>query len=166
MEMLSSYFKVRPIVEEDLIQVLELYQGNLFFFRHCPPEPSLASIQEDIRRLPDGKSQSDKYYLGFWEKEKLVAVMDFVYDYPNEETVFIGFFMVNSSCQGMGIGSRIIQETFVYFSRSFRKVRLAYVKTNPQAKHFWEKQGFLPTGIEVDEDPYTVVIMEKELCGQ
>lgn len=163
MEALSSSFTVNSIKEDDLQQVLDLYESNPLFFKHCPPRPTLETVKEDLSRLPDGKSRKDKSYVGFWEDNDLVAVMDFVRGYPDEETVFIGFFMLNKAYQEKGLGSQIIQEAIDYFSKTFKKVRLAHVKTNPQAKHFWEKQGFLPTGIEVKEELYTLVIMEKAL---
>lgn len=35
---------------------------------------------------------ADKYYIGYFEGEKLVAVMDLILNFPNKETAFIGFF--------------------------------------------------------------------------
>lgn len=91
--------------------------------------------------------------------------MDFVYAYPDEETVFIGLFMVDRIYQGKGIGSQIVTEALAYFAKNFRKVRLAYVKGNPQSQYFWEKQGFKPIGSEVKQELYTVVIVEQRLRG-
>lgn len=164
METLSSRFKVMSIHEDALQQVLDLYESNPLFFKYCPPRPTLETITEDIARLPDGKSRKDKFYVGFWDGNCLVAVMDFVRAYPDEETVFIGFFMLHKVYQGNGLGSYLFQEVSAYFANNFKKIRLAYVKGNPQAHHFWEKQGFLPIGREVEQELYTVVIMEKVLC--
>ena len=114
-------------------------------------------------RLPEGKAKADKFYVGFWNGFDLVAVMDFVYAYPDEETVFIGLFMVDQAYQGKGIGGQIVTEALAYFANNFRKARLAYVKGNPQSQHFWEKQGFKPIGCEVKQALYTVVIVEQSL---
>ena len=65
--------------------------------------------------------------------------MDFVCAYPDEKTIFIGLFMVNQAYQGNEIGSQIVTEALAYFAKNFQKVRLAYVKGNPQSQHFWEK---------------------------
>ncbi len=99
----------------------------------------------------------------FWNGSDLVAVMDFVYAYPDEETVFIGLFMVDQAYQRKGIGSHIVTEALAYFAKNFRKARLAYVKGNPQSQHFWEKQGFKSIGCEVKQELYTVVIAEQSL---
>ena len=46
----------------------------------------------DMSVLPPNKEMCDKYYLGFYDGEKLIAVMDFIMAYPDELTAFIGFF--------------------------------------------------------------------------
>lgn len=45
--------------------------------------------------------------------------MDFVYAYPDEETVFIGLFMVDPAYQRKGIGSHIVTEALAYFAKNF-----------------------------------------------
>lgn len=79
--------------------------------------------------MPKGKSFDDKYYIGFYQKGKLVAVMDFITEYPNKETVYIGFFMMNKKMQGKGIGTDIIAEVCSCLKENgFSKVELGYVK--------------------------------------
>ena len=51
----------------------------------------------DMNALPPNKEMCDKYYLGFYDGEKLIAVMDFIMAYPDELTAFIGFFMTDVS---------------------------------------------------------------------
>lgn len=40
---------------------------------------------------------------------------------------------------------------------------VALCKGNPQSEHFWVKNGFERTGVEVPNEGYTVVVLEKEL---
>lgn len=164
-EQLSRHYSCRILAEKDISSILSLYESNPLYFQHCPPAPNLESVKEDMFRLPEGKAKVDKFYVGFWDSSNLVAVMDFVYAYPDEETVFIGLFMVNQTYQGKGIGSQIVTEALAYFAKNFRKARLAYVKGNPQSQHFWKKQGFKPIGSEVKQELYTVVIVEQNLRG-
>lgn len=88
--------------------------------------------------------------------------MDLIYQYPNAETAFIGFFMMDVQLQGKGIGTNIISNVLKYLeSINFKKVRLGYVKGNNQAKSFWDKNKFLFTGVEDKQEKYTVIVMEK-----
>ena len=162
-DQLSKHYRCRILIEKDIPSILSLYESNPLYFQYCPPKPNLASVKEDMLRLPEGKAKADKFYVGFWNGSDLVAVMDFVYAYPDEETVFIGLFMVDQAYQRKGIGSQIVTEVLAYFTKNFRKARLAYVKGNSQSQHFWEKQGFKPIGSEVKQELYTVVIVEQSL---
>ena len=113
--------------------------------------------------LPPEKDIDDLYYVGFFEEEYLVAILHFIISYPNKDIIYIGLFMVDSSYSGYGIGSEIIKYALDYFKHmGFLKVRLGYIKGNPQAKAFWKKCGFVPL-MERENDQGEVVILEKYL---
>ncbi|HFI0255877.1 TPA: GNAT family N-acetyltransferase [Streptococcus suis] len=143
---LSSRFHVKRLEEADLEQVLALYQTNPLYFEHFPPLPSLESLVNDLVDCPPGKDLSDKYFLGFWDEARLVAVLDLIDGYPTAEVAYIGLFMVDKSHQGTGLGSAIIEEILNVLPNHLTKVRLGYVESNPQSTHFWSKVGFSPTG--------------------
>ena len=67
----------------------------------------------DLKALPEGKSLEDKFYIGFFENDRLIAIMDFILSFPEEDTIFIGLFMMDSKESGKGKGSAIIAEAFV-----------------------------------------------------
>ena len=163
-EMLSQSFRVRSLTEEDADSILQLWEGNPLYFIHCPPAPSRDGVLEDMRALPPGKKMEDKYYLGFFDGEKLAAVIDLIDGYPEPSIVFIRFFMVDKEYQGHGTGSRIIQQVLEALKKDgFTRARLGYVKGNPQSEAFWVKNGFEKTGVEAVRELYTVVCMEKTL---
>lgn len=117
----------------------------------------------DLQALPPRKTMQDKYYLGFWNGDRLIAALDLILRFPNDETAFIGFFMLDKSEQGKGVASAIIQELFEHLKKAFRFVRLGYVQTNEQSRNFWRKQGFEENGAVSDTGAYTIVYMQKEL---
>lgn len=90
---ISKKYQVRKITEKNIPEVLELCLGNPLYYKHCPPMVTFESIEEDLKKLPPRKTLKDKYYIGFYEKEELLAVMDLILGYPNNQTMFIGFFM-------------------------------------------------------------------------
>ena len=104
---------------------------------------------KDVTALPPEKCAEDKHYLGFFDRETLVAVLDLIERYPQDDTAYIGFFMTKKERQGYGLGSTFIGELMDELRRErFRKVRLAVDRGNPQSKAFWEKNGFALTGEE------------------
>lgn len=163
-ELLSSKFKVKYIEEQEIQEVYELCKGNPMYYKYCPPNVIVQGIKDDMVALPNGKKPEDKYYIGFYHDDNLVAVMDLISKYPNEETAFIGFFMMSKDHQGKGEGTSIITEVCRYLKEvGFSKARLAYVKGNYQSEMFWTKNHFRRTGIETETDSYVIVVMEKQL---
>ncbi|HEM3577672.1 TPA: GNAT family N-acetyltransferase [Streptococcus suis] len=156
----SNHYQVRKLTDADLEQVLVLYQTNPLYFEHFPPLPSLESLANDLIDCPPGKELSDKYFLGFWDKERLVAILDLIDGYPTEDTCYIGLFMVDAHFSGQGLGTKIIAEILPQLATRFKKVRLGYVESNPQSSHFWSKVGFCPTGEVKELAGKTIVIAE------
>lgn len=60
----------------------------------------MESLANDLVECPPGKELSDKYFLGFWDKERLAAILDLIDGYPTAEIAYIGLFMVDSRLAG------------------------------------------------------------------
>ena len=95
--------------------------------------------------LPDNVDFKDKYYVGYFKNEKLIAVLDLIDRYPKKDILFIGFFMMDINIQKNGIGSAIVNELIKYLTTlEYKEVRLGWINGNLQAEHFWIKNGFCP----------------------
>ena len=69
----------------------------------------------------------------------------------------------NAALQGKQIGSGIIRDACAFLKRYGKTaVRLGIAKANPQANHFWKKNGFIVIK-EVDREGWTVLVSEKQL---
>ena len=152
---------------DDIPLILELCEKNVQFYEHCPPFVTAETIQDDMKALPQRKTNEpqDKYYLGYFDKTgQLIAVMDFIDHYPTARSGFIGFFMVELSMQGAGVGSTIITELCEYlYGLSYEYIRLGYVDGNKQSEAFWKKNQFTDTGLRNRTPDYTVVVMNRDL---
>ena len=72
--------------------------------------------------------------------------------------------MYKRQVQGYGIGSIIIEEYAEYIRTLGKKtIQLAFAKGNLQSEAFWQKNGFVRTGKEVQNDGYIAVGMKREL---
>ena len=160
---LSTKYEVRKMGDSDAESILDLCSGNVLFYQYCEAKPTLEQILNDLHITPPDISMSDKYYVGFYEDNTLVAVMDLIDGYPNAGIAYIGFFMMNPTYQGNQIGTAIISEVIDYL-RSIGKtaVRLAIDKGNPQSTHFWKKNGFEIIS-EADVNGWTKLVAEKQL---
>ena len=161
---LSTKYRIKKMEEEDISRILNLENGNPQYFADCPPNPCRETVLNDLKALPEGKSLEDKFYIGFFENDSLIAIMDFILSFPKEDTVFIGLFMMDSKESGKGKGSAIIIEALMAWkSEGYEKVRLAYMKGNMQSRSFWRKCGFTEAGVEKENEQGIAVIMEKIL---
>ncbi|MGI6695707.1 MAG: GNAT family N-acetyltransferase [Christensenellales bacterium] len=162
---LSGQYAVRRLQEDDIPAVFALCRENTVFYQHAPPPATPEIIRRDMQALPPERSKDDKYYLGFFDETALIAVLDVIVGYPDAETVFLGFFMLDISRQGQGIGSAIIQELCGEWRRQgYRKAMLGWAKDNRQAEKFWHKNGFIPTGVtDKRSNDCPVVLAEKAL---
>lgn len=161
---LSKRYMVKQLEEQDIPAIFRLCCENPLYYRYCPPFVSEQSIRDDMNALPTGKEVADKYYAGYYDGGKLIAVLDLILAYPDKETAFIGFFMTDVSVQGKGIGSGIIGELCAYLAgNGFARVRLGWVRGNPQAEHFWHKNGFAETGAVYETERYAVIVAQREL---
>lgn len=160
----SKTYTVRRLTDTDVPNVVALCKENPMFYQYCPPFVSEDLIRKDMRALPPKKTYADKFYLGYFDGDRLIAVMDYIRAFPNEQTTFLGFFMVERSVQGQGIGSGIISDLCDCLMKSgVSYIRLGWVKDNPQAEHFWHKNQFKETGVSYETDGYTVIVAQRDL---
>ena len=140
---LSKFFVVRKLTINDVDTIYDMMSKNEIFYQYHPPFVTKESVVEDMEALPPNKSYDDKYYIGFFENDSLVAIMDLILGYPTEEIAFIGLFMTNVQYQNKGIGSNIISDTCDYLrGLGYKNVRLGVDKGNPQSYSFWLKNSF------------------------
>ncbi|MBO4848741.1 MAG: GNAT family N-acetyltransferase [Clostridia bacterium] len=162
---LSTCFRVRRLNDADADGILFLCEGNPQYYLYCNSEPSMEQVLHDLRTAPPGVGADDKYFVGFFRGDELVAVMDLIDGYPGKGCCYIGFFMMNEAYQGKLIGSAIIDEVCAYLTRiGKRTIRLAFAEDNPQASHFWKKNGFIVKAV-APMDGWTALVAERDLPG-
>lgn len=144
-ELFSEKYMVQELSDKNVDEIYELCSNNNLYYEYCPPFVTRQGILDDMRGFPPGKTVEDKYYVGFYQQEKLIAVMDFIDGFPQKEIAYIGFFMTDASIQNRGLGTEIIEFLCKHLvDLSYKSIRLAWVKGNPQSEHFWLKNYFRP----------------------
>lgn len=158
-------YAARPLCEADLPAMLALCRGNPFYFEHLGRGPTEDGLRQDLTALPPGKTAADKAFVGLYDGQgALAALLDLIDGYPAPGTAYIGWFILASARQGRGEGAKLAGSLLDFLrGEGFGAVELAYVKTNPQAAHFWRKVGFAPTGAETDTGACVLVKMRRAL---
>ena len=94
-------------------------------------------------------------------------MVDYLTDYPDKNTVLIGFFIIKNDKQKEGIGTKI----FRYLENSFKdknflKIRIGVLVDNKIGLSFWKKQNFKEIErkfLKFEKSEKEVIVMEKEI---
>ncbi len=162
---LSSEYEVRDITESDITAVYRLFRENRKYYRYIHRAPSLRDLTDVISNVPQDTPPEKKRFVGFYDKSgKLIAILDIIMGYPDGESAFIGWFMVDAQMQGRGIGSQIFADIrAAMHAEGYGSISVGCVKNNTDALGFWQSQGFRPTGSEIEQPDYTTVILERSI---
>ena len=162
-EKLSDLYETRRLVEADVPMLYAWMARNDQYYRYCGGGTTPDHVRQDLTLCPPGIPLAQKHYVGFFEEDTLIAIMDLIDGYPNANTAFIGFFMMNKDLQGQGTGTAIIRDVLIYLAAlGYTAVRLGIDKENPQSNHFWRKNGFAVLK-EVPQARGVILLAERRL---
>ena len=148
---LSTDFDARRITEADIADVYRLYRANSRYYRSLDKRPSKQRLTEVISETPEGAEPSQKYFVGFYDGDDLLAVLDLITGYPARGDAFIGWFMVDAQRHRKGIGSQLFADVRAAMkAQGFTSLTLQCPAANTDAVAFWENQGFAVQKTEED----------------
>lgn len=73
---ISKRYSVRKLNLNDVQMIYTFCKKNTQYYKYCGKELSIELIEKDLEITPPGISLEQKYYVGFWDNDKIVAVMD------------------------------------------------------------------------------------------
>lgn len=162
---MEGSFSVRELTEADVPEMLRLAKGNPLYYDHMRMQPTAENIAETLTALPPRRTLADKHFFGWFQGERLVAMMDLIARHPREDMAFIGWFMVDAARQGCGLGRLLIGDVLEMLrAQGVREVRLGRIEGNPQSERFWKACGFADTAMGYDTDGYHVIVMTRTIA--
>lgn len=91
------------------------------------------------KKFSDGKS----FCIGVSYRDKAVAFLSIIEKYPEQETLYIGLFLMNEQFKRKGIGTKIIISLInEAFKSNYKKLKLSVQDNNISGYSFWESLGF------------------------
>ena len=111
-------------------KVLNIYETNEEYFKILMNgKPSIESIIEDKNDIPPGSNFQDKYYKIISINGQDIGIIDYIINYPDEDTVYIGLFMINGDFHRQGYGKAFIEEfTANMKGKGYHRLRLGVLK--------------------------------------
>lgn len=156
---------------ESLLQ--RFFEENPLYFESVngkPPQPTEA-YEEIHSALPTGWPYTKKWVIGYASPQgSLVAMANLVSDLFAPSVWHIGTFIVATSKHGSG-EAQVLYRSIESWARTHgaQWLRLGVVQGNVRAERFWERQGFIQTGVRsgvsMGKLTNTLRVMFKPLAG-
>ncbi|WP_048000921.1 GNAT family N-acetyltransferase [Lactiplantibacillus herbarum] len=137
-------FKIKLLTLADQEALMQLEQSNPEYHQYFSPEPlTAAEVERDLTAHPDELAAEQKQVFGFYLANHLVAVLDVLSQYPQEQCLFVGLLMVNQAYQRKTVGSVIATGLMQAALQSdIKMIQLTRVSADEGVAHFWQKLGF------------------------
>ena len=167
-ELLPKY-KIKKISEEDYDNYYNLLLSNNDFFIMTEGKTvTFEEAVEDTFDLPPNTTMDQKFYICFYDNEKLIAVMDYIEHYPSKGIVFIGFFMINNNEKRKKLGTKIINEFVRALKKNgISKMQLACLDINHIGLHFWKSFNMYEVRRAISKKEnrpdWNIIVFEKEI---
>lgn len=165
LDRLSKSLTVRELTPHDIPEMLRVARSNPLFYQYMRPDPTAETLEADLTALPPRRTLADKVFFGWFEGDRLVAMMDLILRHPKPDMAFIGWYILDGARQSCGLGRRLVQDVLTLLkAEGVTEVRLGRIVGNPQSEHFWHVCGFQENGLGYDTDGYHVIVMAKKLA--
>ncbi len=159
-------FTLRELTVADVPEMLRIASSNPQFYQHMHTEPTAENLARDLTALPPRRTLADKHFFGWFDGKRLIAMMDLIARYPQEDMAFIGWFILDADCQRQGLGRRLVNAVIrMLAAQGVAEIRLGRVQDNPQSEGFWRAMGFAENGLLYETDGYTVIVMTKRITA-
>lgn len=102
-------WKAETIKEENLQDALEVLNTNIAGYYADTQEelPTLENLRQDIQALPPGCTLEEKVFILLYRDDSPIAIIDYVENYPDTRSGYIGLFLLRHSVQKQGLGKKL-----------------------------------------------------------
>ena len=149
-------------------EALNIYLKNDYYFSKILDNlPNISAVEEDIKAIPNGVQKNQKNYRLISFNNEILGVVDYLIDYPEKDTILIGFFIIKNDKQKQGLGAKIFRYLENLFKdKKFLKIRIGVLVDNEIGLSFWKKQNFKEIErkfLKFEKSEKEVIVMEKEI---
>lgn len=140
----DKFLEVRPIVQDELGAVLEVYKHCEDFLALGPV--ATASMEMVLKDIEISREEGGIFCGIYGTDGKMIGVVDYVPDHyqGDPQTAYLSLLMIDSSFRNQGVGKAIVEALEDEFTKnSSIKVILAGVQVdNTLAVRFWQSRGY------------------------
>lgn len=138
MKHIENKFTLKTVTEDLLERVLKIYDTNQDYFKiSMNGKPSMKSVIEDKNEVPPGLNLKNKNYRLISLNGRDIGIIDYVMNYPDEDSIYIGLFMINGNFHRNGYGREFIEEFITNMrNEGYHRIRLGVLNENRNGFEF------------------------------
>jgi GNAT superfamily N-acetyltransferase len=174
-EILFSVESIRAIRfrEDNVVPAQAFLEANPAYSLLATGEPPKSGdALRELTERPAPVRSEDLYFLGFWEREDLIAIANVLRTWPVPGISHVGLLHVAEARHGRGMAQACYGALERWMIAQFapRWLRLGVLATNARALRFWSRMGYHETGRK-SKVPYgrlnhELVVMIKPVQGE
>ena len=148
-----------PMIREldphrDLAAVAGLYgaAGDYWLLANRAPHGA-AEVAAFFTDGPPGCDPAQSYRVGIFEGAELVGVAELSFGFPLPGDAYLGLMLLAASHRGRGLGKVLLKHVEgLARKRGAARIYLGVLVENPRGLGFWQRQGFVDTGVSRRDD--------------
>ena len=138
-------WKAETVKEENLQDALEVLNTNIAGYYADTQEelPTLENLRQDIQALPPGCTLEEKVFILLYRDDSPIAIIDYVENYPDTRSGYIGLFLLRHSVQKQGLGKKLfvsLEQAAIKTGK--QRLELGCYEANHAGLAFWKAMGF------------------------
>ncbi|WP_434618117.1 GNAT family N-acetyltransferase [Tabrizicola sp. M-4] len=117
----------------------------------APPGPQAAD--DFFTDCPPGCDPAASHRLGLFRDGRLSGLAELSFGFPAPGDAYLGLMILAPRIRGQGHGARLLShvETLARETQA-PTLYLGVIEANPKGRAFWERCGFVPTGVTRQDD--------------
>lgn len=159
----SQRLNFEPVTEENLDQLLPVYNSNPFF-NHLSLQKSKVDREFLLEELEENKMFDIHYerIISLIDTHEIVGVAHWIIENPNDHKPWLGLLIIHQAMQNKGYGREFIEVLISWLKENgFSSLRLGVLKDNTPVLPFYHSLNFTIVK-EVTTDKHgQVIVMEK-----
>ena len=159
-----SEFTVESVTKENVRIYENVFCSNTEYYFITDGRPAVKQDCIDTVEYTEEFTEGTPHCIGFLRGDKAVAFLSLFDGYPEEDTLYIGLFLVDKSVQRSSVGTVIMQAVIAEgFSSGCNAVKLSVQDNNRSGYPFWQKLGFKALGETKCEGFYNISMELKQM---
>lgn len=135
--------------DTDLDHVIQFYSDAPDYWELAEGKtPGPSKAKAFFTDGPPGCDPDASYRLGLFFDDRLSGLAEVSFGFPLDGDAYLGLMMLGQWARGKGHGAAFLShiETTLR-TTGYTKLYLAVMASNPQGRAFWEREGFIATGL-------------------